>query len=173
MSEVVEQQTVTLKDLVIAGEHQVYLEDLVTTLEAELKEAKEKLVLQSTMTLPNMMAEVGLDSFTLAGGRKIEIANVVYAKLPNDTYNAFEWLRSKNMDGVIKTQIILDVGKGEQERLKRIQDMLQEVGETPIIKSTIHHMTLKALVKEQIEKGSGIPLEDFGAGLTRTSVVKN
>ena len=173
MSEVFEQQTVTLKDLVIAGEHQVYLEDLVTTLEAELKEAKEKLVLQSTMTLPNMMAEVGLDSFTLAGGRKIEIANVVYAKLPNDTYNAFEWLRTKNMDGVIKTQIILDVGKGEQERLKRIQDMLQEVGETPIIKSTIHHMTLKALVKEQIEKGSGIPLEDFGAGLTRTSVVKN
>jgi hypothetical protein len=173
MSEVLEQPAVTLKDLVIAGEKQVQLEDLVDSLEAELKEAKEKLVLQSTMVLPNMMAEVGLDSFTLASGRKIEIANVVYAKLPNDTYNAFEWLRTKNMDGVIKTQIILDVGKGEQERLKRIQDILQEVGETPIIKSTIHHMTLKALVKEQIEKGSGIPLEDFGAGLTRTSVVKN
>ena len=167
-----EQKQVTLQDLVAAGIKQVWLEDLVSSLEEELKETKDKLCLQSTMIIPNMMAEVGLESFTLPGGRKIAIENKVYAKLPADTYNAFSWLREHDMDGVIKTQVVLDFSKGEDDKVQIVQDALMSMGLVPMVKSTIHHMTLKALVKEQIEKGTGIPLDDFGAGTIRTSVVK-
>jgi hypothetical protein len=167
-----EQKQVSLKDLVVAGLEQTHLEDLVSELEEQLKQAKDKLCLQSTMILPNMMAEVGLESFTLPGGRKISIENKVYAKLPADTYNAFSWLREHGMDGVIKTQVVLDFGTGEDDKVHAAQDALMAMGLVPMVKSTIHHMTLKALVKEQLEKGTGIPLDDFGAGTIRTSVVK-
>lgn len=167
-----EQKQVTLQDLVVAGIEQTRLEDSVAFLEASLKTAKDKLCLQSTMIIPNMMAEVGLESFTLPGGRKIAIENKVYAKLPADTYGAFTWLREHGMDGVIKTQVVLDFGKGEDDKAQATQDALMAMGLVPMVKSTIHHMTLKALVKEQIEKGTGIPLDDFGAGTIRTSVVK-
>lgn len=168
MSEV----TVTLKDLVVAGLKQTQLEEDVERLEAELKAKEHELLLHTTMVVPNMMSEVGIESFTLPGGRTIAIENKIYAKLPKDAYEAFAWLRSHNMDGIIKTKVTLDFGKGEEKTLEAALEMLQRAGLVPMVKSDIHHMTLKATVKEQLERGSDIPLEAFGAGLTRTSVVK-
>lgn len=162
-----------LIDLVDAGNAQVSLEDCVEKLEQQLKDKQEQLRKLSQETLPNMMAEVGLASFKLPNGRSIEIKDVVYAKLPEDSYTAFSWLRTKGMDGVIKTQVVLNYGKGDDHKLQAIQEALAQMGEVPVVKSTIHHMTLRALVKEQIEKGSDIPLEAFGAGTLRTAVVKN
>lgn len=162
-----------LIDLVDAGNAQVSLEECVEKLEQQLKDKQEQLRTLSQVTLPNMMAEVGLVSFTLPNGRTIEIKDVVYAKLPKDPYNAFTWLRTKGMDGVIKTQLVLNYGKGDDQKLQAIQEALAQMGEVPVVTSTIHHMTLKALVKEQIEKGADIPLEDFGAGTLKTAVIKN
>jgi hypothetical protein len=163
---------ITLSELVDAGSAQVSLENRIKLLEDELSERQEQLRKLSEETLPNMMAEVGLESFTLLDGRKIEIANRYYAKLPADSYAAFTWLREQGMDGVIKTQVVMDFGKGDDEMVQRIQDVLVEMGITPTVKSTVHHMTLKALVKEQVEKGNPIPLDAFGAGSIRTSVIK-
>lgn len=163
---------ITLATLVDAGNAQVALEEYITNLEVNLKAKNEALRKLSQETLPNMMAEIGLESFTLPGGYTVTIDNKVYAKLPEDTFAAFEWLRENNMDGIIKTQLFIDFGKGEDTRLQEIQDLLVEAGVCPTVKSTIHHMTLKATVREQIEKGTGIPLDDFGAGTIRTSVIK-
>lgn len=163
---------VHLSELVDAGNAQLTLEKDINECETRLKRKKEELRKLSTEVIPNMMTEVGLESFTLPGGKKVGIANVVYAKLPENPYNAFTWLRKHNMDGVIKTNLTLEFGTGEDEKVEAVQDLLAQVGYSPIVKSTIHHMTLKALVREQIEKGTDIPLKDFGAGTVRTSVIK-
>lgn len=162
----------TLAELVDAGEAQSSLERRIVLHETALKKMNEDLRVLSTETLPNMMAEVGLESFTLLDGSKIEIANKVYAKLPEDNYAAFTWLREQGMDGVIKTQVVLDFGKGDDSEVEKVREVLQEMGLIPMVKSTVHHMTLKALVREQIEKGNPIPLDAFGAGSIRTSVIK-
>lgn len=163
---------ITLRELVDAGEAQVGLEKLIDKIEKDLKHNQELLRKLSVETIPSMMAEVGVNSITLTDGSKIEINDRVYAKLPEDNYAAFTWLREKGMDGVIKTQVTIDIGKGEDDKLREIEELLQAAGITPTVKSTIHHMTLKALVKEQLEKGTGIPLDDFGAGSFRVSVIK-
>jgi hypothetical protein len=163
---------VTLQDLVDAGNSQVHLENMIERLDEQLSIRREELRKLSEETIPNMMAEVGIESFTLPDGYKISIANKYYAKLPEDSYNAFKWLREHNMDGVIKTEVTLNFGKGEDEIVQKVQEVLSEMGLVPNVKSNVHHMTLKALVREQMEKGNEIPLDDFGAGLIRISVVK-
>lgn len=163
--------TISLSTIVDVANAQVGLENSIEELELTLDRKKEELRKIATETLPNMMKEIGLESVTLPGGKVIKIADVVYAKLPDNATQAFDWLREKDMDGVIKTQVTLNFGKGEDEQLLELESMLREAGWVPNVKSTIHHMTLKALVKEQILKGSGIPLEAFGAGIIPTSVV--
>lgn len=164
--------TIRLSELIDAAQAQLAIEKYIEETEARLKDKKESLRKLSQETLPNMMAEIGLESFTLPGGYKVNIDNIVYAKLPTNPYEAFTWLRTNDMDGVIKTQLILNYGKGEDDKVEAIKEALAQLGEQPEVKSTIHHMTLKALVKEQIENGTGIPLEAFGAGTIRTSVIR-
>jgi hypothetical protein len=163
---------IQLSELIDAGEAQVAIEKCIADLEKKLKYNNEQLRVLSTETLPNMMAEVGMSSFTLSDGQQIGIAEKYYAKLPEDTYQAFTWLRAKGMDGVIKTQVVIDFGKGDDDEMQAILDILAENKVNPVVKSTIHHMTLKALVKEQVEKGNDIPLDAFGAGSFRQSVIK-
>jgi len=163
---------ITLSDLIDAGESQVSLEKSIAMHEEALSTRKEEHRKLTQETLPNMMAEIGLMSFRLANGKEIGITDQYYAKLPEDNYAAFTWLREKGMDGVIKTQIILDFSKGDDELVQQIQDELALRGLIPTVKSTIHHMTLKALVKEQVERGNDIPLDAFGAGSFRQSIVK-
>lgn len=164
--------TIQLSELVDAANAQLTLENDIAECEERLKRKKEEHRRLSTEVIPNMMSEVGLESLTLPGGMKLGISDVVYAKLPDNPYKAFQWLRINNMDGVIKTSLTLDFGKGEDDKVQAVQEMLAQVGYTPNVKSTIHHMTLRALVKEQLTKGTDIPLEDFGAGTVRTSVIK-
>lgn len=163
---------ITLRDLVDAGEAQVGLEKLIDKIEKDLKHNQELLRKLSVETIPSMMVEVGVNSITLTDGSKIEVVDKWWGALPDDSYAAFTWLRENNMDGIIKNQVIVDFGKGEDEQMLKIQEILQEAGVVPITKSTIHHMTLKAFVKEQVAKGATINLDDFGAGSFRVSVVK-
>lgn len=163
---------ITLAELVDAGEAQVRLEKYIKQHEEKLIQLKEEHRKLSQETLPNMMAEIGLMSFKLADGSEIGIADMYYAKIPEDNYAAFQWLRENDMDGIIKTQVTLNFGKGEDEELQKIEKLLQEAGVMPVVKSTVHHSTLKAFVKEQLTKGAPIPLDAFGAGSFRASVVK-
>ena len=161
-----------LLELVDAGNAQVHLENCIAKMEEQLKDKQEQLRKLSIETIPNMMAEIGISEITLTGGQKIGVVDRYYAKLPEDNYAAFTWLRTNNMDGIIKTQVTIDIGKGEDDKLREIETILQAAGVIPTVKSTVHHMTLKALVKEQVEKGNSIPLDDFGAGSFRVSVIK-
>lgn len=163
---------ITLGMLVDAGEAQVALEQNIAKIEKDLKEKQERLRKLSVETIPGMMVEVGVNSITLTDGSKIEVVDKWWAALPSDSYAAFTWLRENNMDGIIKNQIFVDFGKGEDELMLKVQEVLQEAGVLPVTKSTIHHMTLKAFVKEQVGKGVSINLDDFGAGSFRVSVIK-
>jgi len=164
---------IQLADVVSAANTQLELQLHVEELEAELKEQKERLRVQSQEIVPNMMMESGLEELTLTGGYKLSIKDEVYAKLPENPLAAFEWLRTHNMDGVIKTQVSVDFGKGEDEEANKVLNALAEMGIFAKTKSTIHPQTLKALLREQISLGSGVPLESFGATVVKTTVIRS
>lgn len=160
-----------LNDLVLAAKYQQTLEQEVFELEESLKRKKETLSRQSSEIVPNMMIELGISEFKLDNGYKVSVRDDYVAKLPAEDWRAFEWLRQNGLDGIIKSQITVNYGKGEDEMAKRLMDWMSEQGIPAMQKTTIHPQTLKAFVKERISQGRDLPLEFFGAQVLKKTVI--
>jgi hypothetical protein len=130
----------------------------VKTLNEELKEVSENL-------LPNAMLEAGgLVSFTLATGESIEIKKDIYCSVPKEGFPEAEaWLRARGLEGVIKHQVTMLFGKGEDDQAVKAATLLLDNGFAPTDSKTIHPQTLKALLREQLGQGVDVPLKTFGA----------
>lgn len=163
---------IQLKDLVAAAKYQQELENDVASVEAELKSLKEFQRKQSQEVVPNMMAELEIESFTLDNGYKVSIKDSYFASIPEaNMYACFEWLRKNNLDGIIKTVVAANFGKGEDQEAQKVLDLLTEAGVVADVKSTIHPQTLKSFIKERIVKGLDIDLDLFGATVVKTTVI--
>lgn len=167
---------ITIQDLVAAATKQLGCELAVDQYESMLKQKKEELRIQSQEVVPNMMMELGLEKITLPGGYEISIQDQIQATMPKDfdkCERAFTWLRERDLDAIIKTQLSVPFSKGEDDKAQEIIDLLAEHGIVPNVQSTIHHMTLKSFIREQLVNGSGVPLDDFGAVVIKTSVIRS
>ena len=163
---------IQLKDLIEAAKHQQRLENEIFGLEADLKSLKELQRKQSQEIVPNMMAELEIESFTLDNGYKVSIKDTYFASIPEaNLYACFEWLRQSGLDGIIKTVVAANFGKGEDQEAQKVLDLLTEAGVVADVKSTIHPQTLKSFVKERITKGLEFDLELFGASVVKTTVI--
>ena len=76
------------------------------------------------------------------------------------------------MDDIIKNDVILSFSRGEDNVAGSLMGELEQRGFHPESKTHIHSMTLKAFVKERVEKGLAIDLDLFGAFVARTADVK-
>jgi len=74
---------------------------------------------------------------------------------------AFKWLRHNNFDAIIKRNIILNFGKGEDQKADKVKEELMKLGYAPQDKSGVHPMTLKAFIRERIEAAQPIPQDLF------------
>lgn len=161
-----------LKDLIAAAKHQQYLETQIEEAEIRLKDLKKMQRRQSQEIMPNMMAELEIESFTLDNGYKVSIKDTYFASIPEaNLYACFEWLRGNGLDGIIKTVVAANFGKGEDQEAQKVLDMLTEAGIVADVKSTIHPQTLKSFVKERITKGLEFDLDLFGATVMKTTVI--
>lgn len=156
------------------AEKQIMIEDWIKKREDELKVAKEELRKVSEVAIPNAMAEVGMTEFKLVDGSKITIKQEIYASIPADNKEpAFNWLRRTGNEGLIKNVISCQFGKGEDAEAMAAAQALVELGLRPEQQQTVHPMTLKAFLKEQMEKGVDVPLTDFGAyTFNKTKIVR-
>lgn len=162
-----------LTQVTALAELQVRQEKFVAQLEEDLKAAKEALRKTSDVDLPNAMSEVGLTAFTLTNGHKISIKEEVYASIPKDYQEqAFMWLRDHDFGALIKNQIIAEFGKGEDEAARDAAMLLAEHGWKPQQKESVHPMTLKAFIREQLAEGHEVPLDFFGATVVNRAVVR-
>jgi len=146
------------------AKQQLALEREIEARSLELKVKAEELRNVSETLLPNAMAEVGMSSFTLDTGEKIEIKKDIYCSVPKEGFPEAEaWLRERGLEGVIKHQVQMLFGKGEDEMALKAAKILVENGFAPTDSKTIHPQTLKALLREQLGQGVDVPLKTFGA----------
>jgi hypothetical protein len=143
-------------------------------LEAEIAEMKERIdakdkarAMIAESDLPELMDEVGLSEVVLGDGRRIIIAQEIYAHISeNNKPTAFSWLRLYGHDDIIKRDLTLRFGKGEDEKARKLYDELTgrpELSDNTIIsKESVHGGTLKAFVRRELERGTDIPHETFG-----------
>tara|TARA_R110002050_G_scaffold796_1_gene5636 strand:+ start:1932 stop:2492 length:561 start_codon:yes stop_codon:yes gene_type:complete len=142
-------------------ELQGYQED-IERLEAEVKKYKEKADKISSEIIPNLLAEQGLSSLKLADGSGVEVRKTYSCTAKKDSVeSAFEWLRENGLGDLIKNEVAVQFGKGEDTRANDLLDLAEQEGYEPTQRQKVEPMTLKALFRERIEAGLDMPSEFF------------
>ena len=145
------QRAVKLAELLIE------LRGNVTRLESELATAKEDMRRVEQEDLPDLMQELGLETFKLKSGEVIEVKNEVECSISEDRRAvAHEWLTSNGFGGLIKTEVVVKFGRDEHDAAVACAE---SVGGEMI--ERVHPMTLKSFIKEQMEAGRAIPFDTF------------
>jgi len=151
------------------------LEDINANIEhaeAELKKLKQERSRVSMENIPALMDEMGVDRIDV-DGVSVQLGNFVSASIPPDRkQEAYDWLRDNGLDDIIKNEVILGFGRGEDETAQKIMLDLENRGFHPESKTHIHAMTLKAFVRERVENGLPIDLDLFGAFVGKTATLK-
>tara|TARA_A100001015_G_scaffold288009_1_gene358428 strand:- start:132 stop:689 length:558 start_codon:yes stop_codon:yes gene_type:complete len=140
--------------------------------EEELKTLKLQKHKMSTEQIPAMMDEMGVQRLDVEN-LSVSLKPLINASIPQTRRDeAYQWLRDNGLDDIIKNDVIMSFGKGEDNMAGDIMYELEQRGMHPEKKTHIHSMTLKAFIRERVEKGLPIDLDMFGAFVARTADIK-
>ena len=148
-------------------------EEYISSLEADLKKAKKGLLKLTDEDLPTMLAEIGLSSMKLDDGSEVTVKQTYGASILVDNRPAaYEWLREKGYDDIIKNTVACQFGRGEDDKASSFKALAEKEGHYAEQKTEIHPQTLRAFVKERVENGDDFPMELFGAYVGQRAVIK-
>jgi phage terminase small subunit len=137
-------------------------EDEISDLEEKIKYKKEKADKIGSEIIPNLLAEQGLASLKLADGSSIDIKKSYNCTIKKDQLeSAFEWLRNNGLGDIIKNEVAVQFGKGEDNKAEQLLGLAVREGYEPSQKQKVEPMTLKALFRERIEAGLDMPSQFF------------
>lgn len=150
------------------------LDDDIKSIEEKLGQLKASYRQLSEVEIPNMLSELGLSEITLADGNKISTATYYSARISEEKREeAFTWLNDNGFADIIKNTVSVSFGRDEDDSARKLVDSLEDNGYTTAQKQWVEPMTLKAFVREQVEKGSDLPLETFNVYIgQKTRIIK-
>ena len=127
---------------------------MIGNTEERLRKLKEQYRQLSEEDLPQKMAELGMQDMRFEDGSRITV-DMFYATRINKNNRdaAHAWLREQGHGDIIKNQVSVSFGKGEDDTALETMTLLEKEGLFPDQKESVHPSTLKAFVKERIESG--------------------
>jgi len=138
------------------------LEDQIKITEESLKQLKQQAETLSGEVIPTMMTEMNISTMKLADGSAIEVKPVYGASIPVEKKEeAFKWLRDNGLGDLIKNEVTVSFGRNEDNKAAEYAVLAQGQGYQPTQKLKVEPMTLKALVRERVEKGLDMPSDLF------------
>jgi hypothetical protein len=158
----------------------VAAEKALATLKADVADIEER-------QLPELMTSVGLAEFKLPDGSYISVGQEYYPNLPGVNSedpaqlerreSIFRWMRSNQHGDLIKREIALTFGRGEDDKATRVTNGLAKAGIPYRDLEQVHPQTLKAFVREQctkpvVEGTPPFPRELFGVHVKTVASVK-
>jgi uncharacterized protein YfcZ (UPF0381/DUF406 family) len=124
------------------------LEDEIANAEQSVKKLKEKAKQVSTVEIPAMMDEMQITKLKLKDGESVEIKKIYGAYIsPDQQEAAFTWLRNNGLGDIIKNDITVTFGKGEDNKAAEYAVLAKGQGYEPVQKIGVHPQTLKAMVR--------------------------
>ena len=139
-------------------------EDEIAALEEQLKNKKAEADDISSRVIPELLAEQGLSEIKLADGSAVTVKKEFRCTLPKDETKreqAYKWLRDQKLEDIIKNNVFVTFGKGEDDKAKQLLDLAVANGFEPQQKSDVSWQTLTALFRERIESGLDMPSDVF------------
>ena len=152
------------------------LEGLLSRIEISennLKDLKKEQQRISGEVIPTMMSEMGLSELKLQDGSHLKVATSYRATISEANKEAaFNWLRNNGLGDIIKNEISVSFGRGEDNKAAHYAELAKGQGLDPTQKLKVEPMTLKALVRERIEAGKEMPTELFGVFSENKTTIK-
>ena len=138
------------------------LEDQLKIDEETLKDKKREAEKISGEIIPTLLSEMGLSSLKLADGSAVEVKPYYAANISiNNREAAYNWLRENGLGDIIKNNVTVSFGRNEDNKAAEYANLAKSQGYQPTQKLKVEPMTLKALVRERIEKGVEMPMDIF------------
>ena len=139
-------------------------EDMIKSAEQHLKDLKTKADDIGSRVIPELLAEQGLTSIKLSDGSSVSVKKEYRCTLPKDDSKreqCYKWLRDNQLGDIIKNNVSVTFGRGEDDKAKQLLDLAAANGYEPQQKSDVAWMTLTALFRERIEAGLDMPSDVF------------
>ena len=132
------------------------LEDEIANAEDSVKKLKEKANVISQFEIPQMMEEMNIKKLKLKDGETVEVSNFYSASIVDEDA-AFNWLRENGRGDIIKNDITVTFGRGEDNKAAQYAVLAKGQGFEPVQKVGVHPQTLKGVVRECHESGIELP----------------
>ena len=132
--------------------------------EKQVKDLKAQYDKISSEVIPNILAEQGLASLKLADGTVLEVNKKYSCTIPKDPAKkeaAYQWLREQGLGDIIKNEVAVTFGRGEDNKAEHLLGLAAKEGYEPVQKSKVEPMTLKALYRERVGAGLDMPSDLF------------
>lgn len=150
------------------------LEKEIEEIESVLKERKEQQRKLLEESIPGMLQELGMKTFTMGDGSKIEIKAYYGASIKEENRAvAYEWLRKNGYDDIIKNTVSVRFGRNEDKLCETLISTLREQNYPVEQTEKIEPQTLKAWAKEMVERGVEFPTETFGLYMGHKATIKS
>lgn len=155
----------SLENLVKHAEEMAELKQTIDSIQGTIDELTKQYNYISQEIIPNMLDELGLKTFELKDGSKITVKDFLSGSLPKeeDKFNqAIDWLKDHELESILKTEVTLKFGKGEDNFAKNAIALLKENDYDPSSKYGVHPQTLYSSIRELQKDGIVIPFEMLG-----------
>lgn len=165
-------------------------DDTIELLEKQIKEISKRRNELACERLPEILDEIGLSELKLSDGRSVEIKNTIRASIPTDAgiarmkdvakqreayerrRRALEWLRKNDLGDLIKNEVSMQFVRGQETEANELVSELNDRGYDCYLDSVVNSNTLSAQVRELLESGQEVPMEDFSVQIVREAVIK-
>ena len=113
------------------------------------------------------------EPLTLTDGAEISVKPIYAASIPKERKEeAFQWLRDHDFGDLVKNNVTVSFGRGEDEVARDFVDFCDAEGYAPNQMEKVEPMTLKAWLRERVEAGDPVPLDLFGAFISQRATIK-
>jgi len=142
--------------------------------EAGLKKLKEEEKQINNFTIPEIMNKMNLSTVKLRDGSELSVKKVYSATIKADKKaEAIQWLRDNGLGDIVKNEITVNFGQGEENKAAEYANLAKESGYEPSQKEAVHAMTLKVTMEDWKNKGNDVPEDLFWTFDGNQTKVKN
>ena len=134
----------------------------VLAIEIKLKELKEQEKYINNFTIPELMEKMNLSTLKLKDGSELSVKKIYSATIKADKKaQAIQWLRNNGLGDIVKNEITVNFGQGEENKAAEYADLAKSNGYEPSQKEAVHAATLRVTMEDWKNKGNDVPEDLF------------
>ena len=139
-----------------------YIQKQIKDLEDRVKDLKEDEKYFSCNIIPKLMEDMNLASLKLKDGSELTVKKIYSASMKADKKaEAIHWLRDNGLGDIVKNNITVSFGQGEDNKAVDYASLARSNGYEPIQEEKVHPSTLKVTLEDWKNNGNEVPDDLF------------